>query len=91
MYSVCIVLEILKWALWFSLKHKTRTKILLFPKFYMYKDQLCTVDSRYLEDQRTLWNISRYPYLDISGLQNWGNNKSNNQVSQMNMKCDSWS
>ena len=32
----------------------------------------CTVDSRYLEFQGTLWNASRYPYLDISELQNWG-------------------
>ena len=31
-----------------------------------------TVDSRYLELHGTLWNISRYPYLDISDLQNWG-------------------
>ena len=29
-----------------------------------------TVDSRYLEVQGTLWNTSRYPYLDISDLQN---------------------
>ena len=31
-----------------------------------------TVDSRYLEFQGTVWNSSRYPYLNISGLQNWG-------------------
>ena len=31
-----------------------------------------TVDSRYLEFQGTLWNTSRYPYLDISVLLNWG-------------------
>ena len=31
-----------------------------------------TVDSRYLEVLGTLWNTSRYPYLDISDLQNWG-------------------
>ena len=31
-----------------------------------------TVKSRYLEFQGTLWNTSRYPYLDISDLQNWG-------------------
>ena len=30
------------------------------------------VDSRYLEIQGTLWNTSRYPYLDTSDLQNWG-------------------
>ena len=29
-----------------------------------------TVDSRYLEVEGTLWNISRYPYFDISDLQN---------------------
>ena len=37
-----------------------------------------TVDSRYLEVQGTFWNTSRYTYLDISDLQNWGKNKSNN-------------
>ena len=31
-----------------------------------------TVDSRYLELQGTLWNTSRYPYFDLSDLQNWG-------------------
>ena len=31
-----------------------------------------TVDSRFLDFQGTLWNTSRYPYLDISDLQNWG-------------------
>ena len=36
-----------------------------------------TVDSRYLEFQGTLLNTSRYPYLDISELQNWGKNNSN--------------
>ena len=39
-----------------------------------------TVDSRYLEFQGTLWNTSRYPYLDISNLQNWGKNNSNNHI-----------
>ena len=29
-----------------------------------------TVDPRYLEFQGTLWNTSRYAYLDISELQN---------------------
>ena len=29
-----------------------------------------TVDSRYLEVQGTLWNTSRYPYLNTSDLQN---------------------
>ena len=36
--------------------------------------KICTVDSRYLEFQGTLWNTSRYPYFDISDLQNWGKN-----------------
>ena len=31
-----------------------------------------TVNSRYLEFQGTLWNTSRYPYLDISELRMWG-------------------
>ena len=35
-----------------------------------------TIDSRYLEVQGTLWNTSRYPYLDISDMQNWGKYKS---------------
>ena len=39
-----------------------------------------TVDSRYLEFQGTLWNTSRCPYLDISDLQNWGKNNSNNHI-----------
>ena len=39
-----------------------------------------TVDSRYLEFQGTYWNTSRYPYLDISDLQNWGKNNSNNHI-----------
>ena len=41
---------------------------------------LYTVDSRYLEFQGTLWNTSRYPYLDISDLQNWGKNNLNNHI-----------
>ena len=44
-----------------------------------------TVDSRYLEFQGTLWNTSRYPYLDISDLQNLGKNKLNNHIQQMCM------
>ena len=35
------------------------------------------VDSRYLEFQGTLWDTSRYPYLDISYLQNLGKNYPN--------------
>ena len=34
-----------------------------------------TFDSRYLEIQGTLWNTSRYPYLNISDLQNWKKTK----------------
>ena len=45
----------------------------------------CTVDSRYLELEGTLWDTSRYPYFDISDVQNWGKYQSNNQISQMNM------
>ena len=38
-----------------------------------------TVDFRDLDVQGTLWNASRYPYLDISDLQNLEKkNKSNN-------------
>ena len=50
----------------------------------------CTVDSRYLEVEGTLWNTSRYPYLDISDMQNWGKYQSNNQISQVNMQFDSF-
>ena len=44
-----------------------------------------TVDSRYLEIEGTLWNTSRYPYFDISDVQNLGKYQSNNQISQINM------
>ena len=37
--------------------------------------------SRHLEVRGTLWNTSRYPYLDTSDLQNW-REKSNNHISQ---------
>ena len=46
---------------------------------------LNTVNSRYLEVKGTLWNTSRYPYFDISDLQNWGKYQLNNQISQMNI------
>ena len=46
---------------------------------------ITTVDSRYLEVLGNVWNTSRYPYLDISDLQNWGKNKSNNHISQRNV------
>ena len=35
--------------------------------------------------QPTLWNTSRYLYLDISDLRNRGKNKSNNHISQINL------
>ena len=38
------------------------------------------VDSRYLEVKWTLWTTSRYPYLDISDLQNWGKHNSSNHI-----------
>ena len=44
-----------------------------------------TADSRYLEVEETLLNTSRYPYFDISDLQNWGKYQSTIQISQMNM------
>ena len=34
--------------------------------------KMYTVDSRYLEFQEAFWNTSRYPYFDISDLQNRG-------------------
>ena len=49
-------------------------------KAFSISAQKHTVDSRYLEFQGTLWNTSRYPYLDISDLQNWGKNNSNNHI-----------
>ena len=37
-----------------------------------------------------LWYTSRYiRNLDMSDLQNWGENKSSNHISQMNMQSDS--
>ena len=39
-----------------------------------------TVDTRYLEFHGTLWNSSRYPYFDISDLQNWGKTNSINHI-----------
>ena len=53
--------------------------------FKTYTDLLTTVDSRYLEVEGTRWNTSRYPYFDISGVQNWGKYQTNNQISHMNM------
>ena len=36
--------------------------------------------TRYLEFQGTVWNTSRYPYFDISDLQNWGKPNSINHI-----------
>ena len=44
----------------------------VFVVLYFYAIKAYTVDSRYLEIKGTLWNTSRYPYFDISDLQNWG-------------------
>ena len=46
---------------------------------------LYTVDSSNLEVEGTLWNTSRYPYFDISGVQYCGKYLANNKISQMNM------
>ena len=51
--------------------------------------ELNTVNSCYLEVQGTVWNNSRYPYLNISDLQNWEKNKLNSLISKMNMQFDS--
>ena len=45
-----------------------------------------TVDSRYPEVQENLWNTSRYPYIDISDLQNWGKNKTKKHILQIDIK-----
>ena len=42
-----------------------------------------TVDSRYLEFKGTFWNTSRYPYFDISDLQNRGKTNSINHMEQI--------
>ena len=49
------------------------------------EEQTNTVDSRYLEVERTLWNTSRYPYFDISDFQTWEKYKSHNQILEMNI------
>ena len=67
--------------LWLALQGLTSIKNIL----------IYTVDSRYLEVKGTLWNTSRYPYFNISDLQNWGKCQSNNKISQMNMQSDSFS
>ena len=61
---------------------KTPGKAPFFSQFYIifYLTYSSTIDSRYLEFQGTLRNTSRYPYLDISDLQNWGKNNSHNHI-----------
>ena len=46
----------------------------------LQQENIITVDSRYLEFQGTLLNTSRYPYFDISDLQNWGKTNSINHI-----------
>ena len=41
------------------------------------------IQSTLVISKRTLWNTWRYPYLDISDLQNWGKNNSNNHIYQI--------
>ena len=61
-------------------KKKKKKKCLLqsslMTKFQVWNSVTCvtriTVDSRYLEFQRSPLNTSRYPYLDISELREWG-------------------
>ena len=53
-------------------------RLVLFHMF-IYFFFLTTVDSRYLEVEGTRWNTSRYPYFDISDVQNWGKYQTNNQ------------
>ena len=48
-----------------------------------------TVNPRYLDVERTLWNTSKYPHFDISDFQNWGKYISHNQISRKNMQLDS--
>ena len=75
--------------------HRMRVRNLPTYKTKMYEiigedsfreiEQWNTVNCRYLEVEGTLWNTSRYPYFDISDLQNWGKYQSNNQISQTSM------
>ena len=63
---------------------KAWTRIIVMRKFKFTLDrqplEKYTVDSRYLEFHGTLWNSSRYPYFDISDLQNWGKTNSINHI-----------
>ena len=62
-----------------QLKGKWISQYIFF--LFLHKNiQLTFVISK----SKGLWNISWYPYLDISDLQNWGKNDSH--ISQMNIK-----
>ena len=54
-------------------------------KAEIHTTDLDTVDSCYLEVEGTLKNSLRYPYFDISDVQNWGKYQLNSQISPMNM------
>ena len=58
----------------FVVHHRLRRDVSVL--FYVYSCIANTVDSRYLEFQGTFWNTSRYPYFDISDLQNRGKTNS---------------
>ena len=51
-----------------------------YPEFSDVVAHINTVNSHYLEFQGTLWNTSRYPYFDMSYLQNWGKTNSINHI-----------
>ena len=53
---------------------------LIWLSLVMRNNEKNTVDSHYLEFQGTLWNISRYQYLDIPDFQNLGKNNSNSHI-----------
>ena len=63
-----------EWQLW---PHVNATQSRNFRSRVMHallSLEISSVDTRYLEFQWTPWNTSRYPYFDISDLQNWGKN-----------------
>ena len=66
------------YRLCFNNRYSNDTNI--FQSNFHHLVHINTVDSDYLEFLGTLWNTSRYPYLDISDLQNWGKNNSNNHI-----------
>ena len=54
------------------------------PNFY-FRSKKQLQSTLVITKSKGLTEILRYPYLDISDLQNRGKNKSNNHSSQMNM------